>query len=50
MRLPGVGEKTALAIIERRGHVPFRRIEDIMQVKGVGEKKFEKMKPYLVVK
>lgn len=50
MRLPGVGEKTAEAIIERRGHLPFRRIEDIMEVKGIGEKKFEKMKPYITIK
>jgi competence ComEA-like helix-hairpin-helix protein len=49
-RLPGVGEKTADAIIERRGHLPFRRIEDIMEVKGIGEKKFETMKPYLTVR
>jgi competence ComEA-like helix-hairpin-helix protein len=49
-KLPGVGEKTAEAIIERRTHIPFRRIEDIMEVKGIGEKKFEKMKPYLTVR
>ena len=50
MRLPGVGEKTAEAIIERRNHVPFRRVEDIMEVKGIGEKKFEKMKQFIVVR
>ena len=50
MRLPGVGEKTALAIIERRKHMPFRRIEDILEVKGIGEKKFEKMKPFLRIR
>lgn len=48
--LPGVGEKTAEKIIERRKQSPFRRPEDIMDVKGIGEKKFEKMKPYVVVK
>jgi competence ComEA-like helix-hairpin-helix protein len=50
MQLPGVGEKTAQTIIEYRSHVPFRRAEDIMNVKGIGEKKFEKMKPYIIVK
>lgn len=50
MRLPGVGEKTAESIIERRAHVPFRRVEDIMEVKGIGEKKFEKMKQFIVVR
>lgn len=50
MQLPGVGEKTAEMIIERRKHVPFRRVEDIMEVKGIGEKKFEKLKPHIRVK
>ncbi|MBS1910972.1 MAG: helix-hairpin-helix domain-containing protein [Bacteroidetes bacterium] len=50
MRLPGVGEKTAQAIIERRMHVPFRRPDDIMSIKGIGEKKFEKMKPFIVIR
>lgn len=50
MRLPGVGEKTAEMIIERRKHAPFRRVEDIMEVKGIGEKKFEKLKPHIMVK
>lgn len=49
LSLPGVGEKTADAIIARRAHVPFRRPEEIMEVKGIGEKKFEKMKPYITV-
>lgn len=50
MKLPGVGAKTADAIILRRRHDPFRRAEDIMQVKGIGQKKFEKMKSYIVVR
>ena len=50
MKLPGVGEKTADAIIAMRAHVPFRKPEEIMNVKGIGEKKFEKMKAYIVVK
>lgn len=49
MDLPGVGEKTADKIIERRSTAPFRRPEEIMEVKGVGEKKFEKMKKWIVV-
>jgi competence protein ComEA len=50
MKLPGVGEKTADAIIDRRRHVPFRNVEEIMDVKGIGEKKFAKMKPFIVVR
>jgi competence protein ComEA len=49
--LPGVGPATATAIIEyRRQHGPFLRIEDVMEVRGIGEKKFEAMKDRLVVK
>ncbi len=44
--LPGVGEKTALKIVEGR---PYRRIEDIMRIRGIGEKKFAKMRPYITV-
>lgn len=48
--LPGIGEKTAEAIIERRKHIPFRRAEDLMEVKGIGEKKFAKIKPFVKVR
>ncbi|HVK37849.1 MAG TPA: helix-hairpin-helix domain-containing protein [Candidatus Kapabacteria bacterium] len=45
--LPGIGAKTAEAIIERRRHIPFRRAEDLMEVKGIGEKKLAKIRPFL---
>lgn len=47
--LPGVGEVTAQRIIEYRQQHSFTRIEDIMQVKGIGEAKFNKMKDRLTV-
>ena len=47
MNLPGVGESTALKIIDYRSQQKFNSIEDIMNVKGIGPKKFEKMKPYI---
>ncbi|HYF03679.1 MAG TPA: helix-hairpin-helix domain-containing protein [Patescibacteria group bacterium] len=50
MRLPGIGEKTAEAIIEHRKASPFKKPSDIMNVKGIGEKKFEKMREFIEVK
>ena len=46
--LPGVGEATALAIIEERArHGPFFYPEDLMQVSGIGEKKLSDMRAVL---
>lgn len=46
--LPGVGESTALAILEERMlNGPFFYPEDLMHVKGIGEKKLEDMRELL---
>lgn len=50
MKLPGVGEKTAEAIISYRQERKFNKIEDVMKIKGIGPKKFEKMKEFIEVK
>jgi competence ComEA-like helix-hairpin-helix protein len=43
--LPGIGPGTASDILEyRTAHGPFSQIEDIMNVKGIGRKTFEKIK------
>jgi competence protein ComEA len=34
--LPGIGPSRALAIVEARGRQPFRRIEDLERVPGIG--------------
>jgi len=47
--LPGVGERTAERIVERRSVRRFLTPEDIMDVKGIGQKKFERMRPFLRV-
>lgn len=49
-RLPRVGAKLADRIVAHRSqHGAFKRPEDLMQVKGVGEKFFTALKPYLAV-
>ncbi len=49
-RLPRVGAKLADRIVaHRKEHGSFRRAEDLMQVKGVGEKFFATLKPYVAV-
>ena len=49
-KLPGVGATTAARIIEyRQKKGPFKKIEELMNVQGIGEKSFLKLKPQLTV-
>ena len=50
MALPGVGRKTAEAIIRARGlRGAFRSPSDLLEVKGIGKKKLEKMAAYIKI-
>jgi len=48
--LPGIGPSLAARIVEHRTkNRSFKRIEELMNVKGIGEKKFLKLKDLVFV-
>src|SRR5262245_38906619 len=47
--LPGIGPARAAAIVaQRRERGRFRRLEDLLEVPGIGDKTLERLRPYLV--
>lgn len=46
MAIPGIGEVTALAIIEAR---PFQGVDDLLRVRGIGPKTLEKLRLWVSV-
>ena len=48
--LPGVGPSTAQKIIDYRQAHPFRSVRQLMRIKGIGRKTFDRLRPYLSVK
>ncbi len=49
MQLEGIGEKISQDIIEYRKSNKFESIDDIKNVDGIGDKKFEAISPYIKV-
>lgn len=45
--IPGVGEKTAQKILDYREKNKFKNIEDIKNIEGIGDKKFENMRDFI---
>ena len=49
--IPGIGPSTALKIIKyREENGKFSKIEDIKNISGIGEAKYEQMKDYISIK
>ena len=47
-RLPGIGPALAARIVEQRERFgPFRRAEHLMLVRGISERRFRQLRPYV---
>ncbi len=50
IKLPRIGPKTAQAIIDyRTEHGPFKSIEELDEVKGIGPKTIERLRPFIII-
>jgi competence ComEA-like helix-hairpin-helix protein len=48
-QVPGIGPSTADKIVQmRKSYGPFRSVNDLLAIRGMGPKKLEKMRKYLV--
>lgn len=47
--LPGVGPSRAQAIVAFRKTHPFKRVEDLQRIKGIGKKTFARLRPLITI-
>ncbi|NKB87960.1 MAG: hypothetical protein GKS06_07050 [Acidobacteria bacterium] len=48
--VPGIGPAMAERILEwRRENGPFEKVEDLLNIRGIGEKTLEKLRPHVKV-
>jgi competence protein ComEA len=48
--LPGIGQKKADAIVAyRSAHGPFKAVNDLDKIKGIGKAKLEKIRPFCML-
>jgi comEA protein len=49
-QVPGIGPATAQKILQmRKSYGPFKSIDDLLAIRGLGQKRFDKMRKYLTV-
>ncbi|MBI1917030.1 MAG: helix-hairpin-helix domain-containing protein [Planctomycetes bacterium] len=48
-QLPGIGPELARRIIDRRRIAPFRSVDELRRVRGIGAKTLEKLRPFVTV-
>ena len=49
MEIPGIGESKASAIIAHRQISAFSKVDDLVEVKGIGDKLMAKISPYVTI-
>jgi competence protein ComEA len=48
-KLPGIGPKMSQAILDERERAPFKSVDDLRRVHGIGAKTLDRLRPYVTV-